>query len=220
VFHTRNYGSVERALFETFGIEPKDMPRVRGRLAALRRGGLLGEAAAVGKGQDVKYTPVEFHKLACALALSQVGLPPRAILAVVVGDADHVLAGFHEAERIVPNPPGARKEANDIYMIVTGLNLIWPDAPPPQVWFLPRGKLGDVPHLNPRSANAVTVNISRLMRLFHSLFVEVHDLDETVQIEPSPIFRLNKLEPRKAAKHKRAALFIIKDAAKPPKKRK
>jgi hypothetical protein len=78
------YGVLERALTTSYGVpEAVRETGFRGMLNNLQKLGVLGEAARVGRGTPLVYTPIELHRFIVAIELCELGVPPATAVALI-----------------------------------------------------------------------------------------------------------------------------------------
>jgi hypothetical protein len=79
-----SYGTVERAVAWSHAIpETARKAGFRSMLNNLQKLGVLGEAARVGRGTPLTYTPTELHRLVLGVELCELGLPPATAVGLV-----------------------------------------------------------------------------------------------------------------------------------------
>jgi hypothetical protein len=178
---TTTFGPLLKALLEAFNVPPEHAGRIEGRIKNLRRENLLG-TVPTNKNGDSLFSPIEINKLILALALAHAGLPPREIITLINDEWETLAKGLREADAAVTVPVGAGRSSSEIYLMVFNLNLLVPDAEPPNIIFAKAAELRQLaPLANP---SATVLNLSKTMRRFHAAFVKHHDLSEPVEIEP------------------------------------
>ena len=104
---TFSYGAIERALATSYGIpEAGRESGFRSMLSNLQKLGVLGEAARVGRGAPLTYTPDTLHRFVVALELCELGVPPATTATLIRSYWDAKLKAIcSAAER---NNPAAR----------------------------------------------------------------------------------------------------------------
>jgi hypothetical protein len=140
-----NYGAVERALIQAFGVRKDDVAAFHGRVIALQKAGLLGAENMPGKGKPLVYGPDLYHRLVFACELLQFGITPRVIVGTVNDLWERrIRAIFKLAAKAAMQDPGD----DDVVMYFGGVKLMtdnWADAVPN----VNRCKLKDLPwHAN------------------------------------------------------------------------
>jgi hypothetical protein len=183
-----SYGVVERALATSYGIpEAAREAGFRSMLNNLQKLGVLGEAARVGRGAPLVYTPIELHRLVVAIELCELGVPPATAAALISNYWDSKLAAIcSDAERNNPAVRGGEPidPANDTVLYLGGISLrtgSLKGARSPGIPNINRCKLRDLPNhmaqwikmspddnradLPPR---ALVVNLSARLRAFHA----------------------------------------------------
>jgi hypothetical protein len=161
----------------------------------LQKLGVLGEAARVGRGAPLVYTPIELHRLVVAIELCELGVPPATAAALVAnyweskltaicGDAERNNPAVHGGEPIDP--------ADDTVLYLGGISLrtgSLKGARSPSIPNIDSCELRDLPShmaqwmkspdenradLPPR---ALVVNLSARLRAFHDALAP-HYMDE------------------------------------------
>jgi hypothetical protein len=199
-----SYGVVERALATSYGIpEAAREAGFRSMLNNLQKLGVLGEAARVGRGSPLVYTPVELHRLIVAIELCELGVPPATVAALIANywesklnticlDAERNNAGVRGGKPIDPG--------DDVLVYLGGVSLrtgSLKGAWSPSIPNINRCKLRDLPlHMvqwmkmdpedNPADLppRALVVNLSARLRTFHAALLRPH-MDE-LRAEPAP----------------------------------
>jgi hypothetical protein len=182
------YGTVERALATSYGIpETTRETGFRSMLNNLQKLGVLGEAARVGRGAPLVYTPSELHRFVVAIELCELGVPPATTAALIAAYWESKFAAIcREAER---NNPAARggepiDSGEDIVIYLGGVGLrtgSLKGAQSPNIPNINRCKLRDLswhivqwmrmnPNENPAELppRALVVNLSARLRTFHA----------------------------------------------------
>ena len=191
MFQTKNFGSVEAALVQSYRIPKAARGAFRGKLGALQKQGLFGAKNMPGKGIALDYGPDQFHRLVFACELFEFGISPAMVLRLVESLWERRLRKiFSDAEDAVVKHEDAGPD--DVILHIGGVHLMadgWLDAVP-NVNSCPLGKLphnmamwmsmtsDDPSGLSPR---AIATNLSMRLRAFHSAFAAAHDLREPVQ---------------------------------------
>jgi hypothetical protein len=182
-----SYGVVERALATSYGIpEAAREAGFRSMLNNLQKLGVLGEAARVGRGAPLAYTPVELHRLLVAIELCELGVPPATTAALIANYWESKLKAIcSDAERNNPASRGGEPidPGDDIVVYLGGVSLrtgSLKGARSPSIPNINRCKLRDLSHhmvqwmkmdpddnsgdLPPR---ALVLNLSARLRAFH-----------------------------------------------------
>jgi hypothetical protein len=122
-----SYGPVERALATCSRIpEAVREAGFRSMLNNLQKLGVLGEAARVGRGAPLVYTPIELHRLLVAIELCELGLPPATTAALIANYWESKLKAIcSDAERNNPAVRGGEPidPGDDIVVYLGGVSL-------------------------------------------------------------------------------------------------
>jgi hypothetical protein len=179
-----SYSHVESALTKAYGVPDKALSAFRGRLGNLQKLGLFGPKNMPGRGAALRYGPDQFHRLIFACELSEIGVGPATVLALVETLWESKLAPiFKKAEHVAARnrDPGP----DDIVIHMGGVRLMtgaWSKSDPvPNVNSCPLGKLpshmeawmrlGERDRL---PARALVVNLSSRLRSFHEALSDLH----------------------------------------------
>jgi hypothetical protein len=179
-----SYSHVEAALTQAYGVPDRALSAFRGRLGNLQKLGLFGPKNMPGRGAALRYGPDQFHRLIFACELSETGVGPATVLALVETLWESKLAPiFKKAElaAFYNRDPGP----DDIVIHMGGVRLMtgaWSKSDPvPNVNSCPLGKLpshmemwmrlGERDRLPPR---ALVVNLSSRLRSFHHALSDLH----------------------------------------------
>jgi hypothetical protein len=205
---TFSYWAIEQALATSYGIpEAARESGFRSMLSNLQKLGVLGEAARVGRGTPLTYTPDTLHRFVVALEFCELGVPPATTATLIGGYWDSKLKAIcSAAER---NNPAARGDVpidpgDDIVIFLGGVGLrtsTLKGARSPAIPAINSCKLRDLPSsmqqwLTMRGPNdalglaprAWTVNLSARLR-------SVHDaLSDAYAAELAAEYRTGKIE--------------------------
>lgn len=162
----------------------------------LQKIGVLGEAARVGRGSPLMYTPVELHRLIIAIELCELGVPPATTAALIANYWGSKLKAIcSDAERNNPAVRGGEPidSGDDILVYLGGVSLrtgSLKGARSPSIPNINRCKLRDLPlHMvqwmkmdpddNPTDLppRALVVNLSARLRTFQAALLRPH-MDE------------------------------------------
>jgi hypothetical protein len=185
-----SYGVVERAFATSHGIsEAARVAGFRSMLNNLQKLGVLGEAARVGRGAPLVYTPIELHRLLVAIELCELGVPPATTAALIANYWESKLKAIcSDAERNNPAVRGGEPidPGDDIVLYLGGVSLrtgSLKGAQSPSIPNLNRCKLRDLPRhivqwmkMDPHDnaadlpPRALVVNLSARLRAFHAAF--------------------------------------------------
>jgi hypothetical protein len=191
------YRVVEPALATSYGIpEAARESGFRSMLNNLQKLGVLGEAARVGRGAPLVYTPLELHRLVVAIELCELGVPPATTAALIANYWEsHLKAICRDAERNNPAVRGGERidPGDDVLLYLGGVSLrtgSLKGARSPSIPNINRCKLRDLPRhivlwmkmdpddnpvdLPPR---ALVVNLSARLRTFHAALLRPY-MDE------------------------------------------
>src|SRR5262249_6087381 len=83
MFRTKNFGSVEAALVQSYRIPKAARGAFRGKLGALQKQGIFGARNMPGKGVALGYGPDQFHRLVFACEMFEFGVAPSVVLSLV-----------------------------------------------------------------------------------------------------------------------------------------
>jgi hypothetical protein len=186
-----SYGTVERALAASYGIpEAVRKTGFRGMLNNLQKLGALGEAARVGRGAPLVYTPTELHRFIVAIELCELGVPPATTVALIDGYWAKFESICNRAEKNNPAIHGGVPidPNDDIVIYLGGVSLrtgSLKGARSPSIPNINHCKLrdlsghmvqwiGDTTELPPR---ALVVNLSARLRSFHAALAEAHTVE-------------------------------------------
>jgi hypothetical protein len=191
------YRVVERALATSYGIpEAAREASFRSMLNNLQKLGVLGEAARVGRGAPLVYTPVELHRLVVAIELCELGVPPATTAALIANYWEsHFKAICRDAERNNPAVRGGEPvdPGDDILLYLGGVSLrtgSLKGARSPSIPNINHCKLRELPthivewmkmdpdnnpaDLPPRS---LALNLSARLRAFHRGLAAAHMIE-------------------------------------------
>jgi hypothetical protein len=198
------YRAIERALAATHGIpEAAREAGFRSMLSNLQKLGALGEAARVGRGAPLEYTPDMTHRLVLTLELCELGVSPATAVALIAAHWEPKLKGIcTAAER---NNPAVRADTpidpgDDVIVHFGGVTLrtgslkgarlpaipninhcLLRKLPDRIEQWMKMGQRGDLP---PR---ALMLNLSARLRAFHdalsSTYMEELRGERTAEIE-------------------------------------
>jgi hypothetical protein len=176
-----SYGPVRAALAVAFGV-PKEVVETafQGAIANMQKLGLLGSSARIGRGTPLVYTPNEIHRLVCGLELSEVGIPPGTVVALVDAYWPKLKPIFAEASRPLPYPPEQQPGPDeDIVLILDGLALRT------GAWSAPKGArfpgVGKIESCRRRqlmdklagvTARVIVINLTERLKRFHYAFAD------------------------------------------------
>ena len=203
------YGAIERALAAAYGIPDSDRETgFRGWVTNLQKLGVLGEAARVGRGAALNYTPDEWHRLLFALELSEVGVTPAVAVALIEVFWERQLKEiFRKAEKTVERDEPVDE---DVIIILAGVSLR------SGAWTSPKGsKFPGVPnvidirmkHLRHEAerwmrreydvpgtppARALMMNLSLRLRLFHQALIPLIRAEPDVLMTDDATTRLGQ----------------------------
>jgi hypothetical protein len=223
------YGTVERALATSYEVpEAVRKAGFRSMLSNLQKLGVLGEAARVGRGAPLDYTPTEFHRFIVAIELCELGVPPATTVALIDGYWPKFKLICDRAERNNPAIHGGAPidPSEDIVIYLGGVSLrtgSLKGARSPSIPNINHCKLGELPwhmvqwigdttELPPR---ALVVNLSARLRSFHAALAEAHTVElraERAKLEAELLAERAKLEAEHLAE--RAKLDAKIEAAK------
>ena len=175
-----SYSHVEAALVQAYGVPDKAVGAFRGRLGNMQKLALFGPKNMPGRGAALRYGPDQFHRLIFACELSEFGIGPATVLALVKTLWEGRLAQiFKKAERAAERESGP----DDIVMHMGGVRLMtdaWSEAVPDvnscplrklpshmEVWM----RMGARDRLPSR---ALVVNLSSRLRQFHTALADLH----------------------------------------------
>jgi hypothetical protein len=184
------YRVVERALATSYGIpEAARDSGFRSMLNNLQKLGVLGEAARVGRGAPLVYTPLELHRLVVAIELCELGVPPATTAALIANYWEsHLNAICRDAERNNPAVRGGERidPGDDVLLYLGGVSLrtgSLKGARSPTIPNINSCKLRDLklhmvqwmtmdPDANATDLppRALVVNLSARLRAFHAAF--------------------------------------------------
>ena len=174
-----SYGPVRAALAVAFGV-PKEAvdTGLQGAIANMQKLGLLGPSARVGRGVPLIYTPNEMHRLVCGLELSEAGIPPATVVALVAAYWPKLKAIFTEAARPLPYPPVQQPgPGEDIFRFLDGLALrtgAW--SAPKSAKFPGVRKIDScrrrelMEKLAQVTARVIVINLTERLKRFHDAF--------------------------------------------------
>jgi hypothetical protein len=124
---TISYGSIERGLATSYGVpETARAGGFRSMLANLQKLGVLGEAARVGRGTPLAYTPDMLHRFVIALELGELGVPPATTAALIDNYWDSKLRAIcRKAEENNPAIRGGRPidPGDDVVIYLGGVGI-------------------------------------------------------------------------------------------------
>jgi hypothetical protein len=165
-------------------------------LSNLQKLGVLGEAARVGRGAPLAYTPTELHRLVVGLELCELGLPPATAVALVGTYWDSKLKKIcDEAERNNPAVHGGQPidPGDDTIIYLGGVSLrtgSLKGARSPSIPNINTCKLRELPtHIvtwmemdpddNPADLppRALLLNLSARLRAFHRGLAAAHMIE-------------------------------------------
>jgi hypothetical protein len=178
------YRAIERALAATHDIpEAARETGFRSMLSNLQKLGALGEAARVGRGAPLAYTPDMMHRLVLALELCELGVPPATAVALITAYWQSKLKAIcAAAARNMPAVHGGKPvdPGDDVIIHLGGValrtgtlkgarsptipnlnNCLLRKLPDRIEQWMRMGRPGDLP---PR---ALVVNLSARLRAFH-----------------------------------------------------
>jgi len=184
------YRVVERALATSYGIpEAAREAGFRSMLNNLQKLGVLGEAARVGRGAPLVYTPIEQHRLLVAIELCELGVPPATTAALIGNYWESKLKEIcSDAERNNPAVRGGERidPGDDVLLYLGGVSLrtgSLKGARSPSIPNINSCKLHDLqlhmvqwmkmdPNDNATDLppRALVVNLSARLRAFHAAF--------------------------------------------------
>jgi len=179
MFQTKNFGSVEAALVQSYRIPKAARGAFRGKLGALQKQGLFGAKNMPGKGIALDYGPDQFHRLVFACELFEFGISPAMVLRLVESLWERRLRKiFSDAEDAVMKHQDAAGP-DDVILHMGGVHLMvdgFSDAVP-NVNSCPLSKLPDnvamwmsIKHEDPNGLppRALITNLSMRLRAFHT----------------------------------------------------
>lgn len=174
-----NYSHVEAALVQAYSVPDKAVGAFRGQLGNMQKLGLFGPKNMPGRGAALVYGPDQFHRLVFACELSEFGVGPATVLALVEALWESRLVQiFKKAEDAAERDPGP----DDIVIHMGGVRLMtsaWSrlDAVPNVNWCTLRKLPNNIESWmrmgarDPLPARALVVNLSSRLRQFHDALV-------------------------------------------------
>ena len=189
-----SYGTIERALAVSYGLpEAARETGFRSMLSNLQKLGVLGEAARVGRGAPLEYTPDMLHRFVLGLELCELGVPPATAASLIDSYWDSKLRAIcRAAEENNPAIRGGKPidPGDDIVVYLGGVGLrtsTLKGARLPAIPAINRCNLRDLPkHIEqwmtmegPNDAlglapRALIVNLSARLRSIHASLADSH----------------------------------------------
>jgi hypothetical protein len=180
------YGVLEKALAKAYGVSEKRRPvGFRGMISNLHKMGVLGPQSRVGRGAKLTYTPGEFTRLILALELSEFGLTPATVVALVgrywESNLKAIMGAANAPFGILPEKP----RGEDVILCLVGVGLRIDSLrgeTAPAVPIIEQRSLDDLPAAvkqwmestadDQTPPRVLVANLSHRLRIFHDALAD------------------------------------------------